>query len=249
MGRPMTGFTAIPAIDVLDGRVVRLKQGDFAQETRYATDPLQRALDYARAGAEWLHLVDLDAAKAGGYTLAPLVRALRAQSRLRIQSGGGVRCAEDVEALLAAGVERVVVGSLAVKSPALVIEWLARFGAEHLCIALDTRRDAQGVWRLPTHGWTESAGEELFTLLARYRMAGLKHLLCTDIARDGMLTGPNFALYRLLVERAPEVRLIASGGVSGLDDIRRTREAGAAGVVLGKALLDGRFTVEEARAC
>ncbi|MCG6117512.1 MAG: 1-(5-phosphoribosyl)-5-[(5-phosphoribosylamino)methylideneamino]imidazole-4-carboxamide isomerase [Aquimonas sp.] len=245
----MTGFTAIPAIDVRDGRVVRLKQGDYAQETRYAADPLQLALDYARAGAEWLHLVDLDAAKAGGYTLAPLVKALRAQSALRIQSGGGVRSADDVEALLTAGVERVVIGSLAVKSPQLVIDWLARFGAGHLCIALDTRCDAEGVWRLPTHGWTESAGEELFVLLQPYRAAGLKHLLCTDIARDGMLSGPNFDLYRLLIERAPEVQLIASGGVAGLDDIRTAREVGAAGVVLGKALLDGRFTVAEALAC
>lgn len=245
----MTGFTAIPAIDVRDGRVVRLKQGDYAQETRYAADPLQLALDYASAGAEWLHLVDLDAAKAGGYTLGPLVRSLREQSSLRIQSGGGVRCEDDVEALLAAGVERVVMGSLAVKSPDLVIDWLTRFGADRLCIALDTRCDDSGVWRLPTHGWTESAGEELFALLERYRAAGLKHLLCTDIARDGMLSGPNFELYRLLVERAPEIQLIASGGVSGLDDIRAARELGAAGVVLGKALLDGRFTVAEALAC
>lgn len=245
----MTGFVAIPAIDVREGRVVRLKQGDYAQEIRYPADPLQLALDYARAGAEWLHLVDLDAAKAGGYTLGPLVRSLRERSSLRIQSGGGVRGENDVEALLAAGVERVVIGSLAVKSPELVIGWLARFGADRLCIALDTRCDDGGIWRLPTHGWTESAGEELFALLGRYRDAGLKHLLCTDIARDGMLSGPNFELYRLLVERAPEVQLIASGGVSGLDDIRRAREVGAAGVVLGKALLDGRFTVEEGLAC
>lgn len=245
----MTGFIAIPAIDVRDGRVVRLKQGDYAQETRYARDPLQLALDYASAGAEWLHLVDLDAAKAGGYTLAPLVQALRAQSGLRIQSGGGVRSIEDVNALLAAGVDRVVIGSVAVKSPDLVLRWLDQFGASQLCVALDTRRDADGVWRLPVHGWTESAGEELFVLLERYRAAGLRHVLCTDIARDGMLSGPNLDLYRDVVRRAPEIALIASGGVSSLDDIRGARAAGAAGVVLGKALLDGRFTVEEALAC
>ncbi|WP_395788719.1 1-(5-phosphoribosyl)-5-[(5-phosphoribosylamino)methylideneamino]imidazole-4-carboxamide isomerase [Aquimonas sp.] len=245
----MSGFTAIPAIDVRGGRVVRLKQGDYAQETRYPSEPLALALRYAEAGADWLHLVDLDAAQAGGYTLAPLVRSLREQSKQRIQSGGGVRSEADVEALLAAGVERVVVGSLAVKSADEVIGWLQRFGAEHLCIALDTRQDAAGVWRLPTHGWTESAGEELFALVDRYRAAGLRHLLCTDIARDGMLNGPNFDLYRTLIERAPEVQLIASGGVAGLDDIRAARAVGAAGVVLGKALLDGCFSVEEALAC
>jgi len=245
----MSGFIKIPAIDVRDGRVVRLKQGDYAQETRYQSKPLALALSYAEAGAEWLHLVDLDAAKLGGYTLSPLVQALRAKSGLRVQSGGGVRTAADVEALRSVGVERVVVGSVAVKSPDEVIDWLQRFGAEHLCIALDTRQDAEGVWRLPTHGWTTSAGEELFALLERYRAAGLQHLLCTDIARDGMLSGPNFDLYAQIRQRAPSLELIASGGVSGLDDIRRAREIGAASVVLGKALLDGRFSIEEALAC
>lgn len=245
----MSGFEPIPAIDVRDGRVVRLKQGDYTQETSYGFNPLSLALDYANAGARWLHLVDLDAAKVGGYTLTPLVRALRGRSQLRIQSGGGVRAAADVEILLEAGVERVVAGSLAVKSPDEVIGWLQRFGAEHICIALDTRRDAEGVWRLPTHGWTESAGEELFALLDRYRSAGLKHLLCTDIARDGMLAGPNLELYREVSARAQGVSLIASGGVSSLDDIRGARDAGSAGVVLGKALLEGRFTVQEALTC
>lgn len=245
----MSGFTAIPAIDVRGGRVVRLKQGDYAQETRYPSEPLALALRYAEAGADWLHLVDLDAAQAGGYTLAPLVRSLREQSKQRIQSGGGVRSEADVEALLAAGVERVVVGSLAVKSADEVIGWLQRFGAEHLCIALDTRQDAAGVWRLPTHGWTESAGEELFALLDRYRAAGLRHLLCTDIARDGMLQGPNLDLYRSVVARVPALALQASGGVRDAVDVAAARAAGCAGAVLGKALLEGRLTVEEALAC
>lgn len=249
MGRSMTGFAAIPAIDVREGCVVRLKQGDYAQETRYAAQPLELALAYAQAGAHWLHLVDLDAAKAGGYTLLPLVRQIRAHSGLRVQSGGGVRSIDDIDALLSAGIDRVVVGSVAVKSPDEVMRWLDRFGANRVCVALDTRCDDEGVWRLPTHGWTESAGEELFALLDRYRSAGLRHLLCTDIARDGMLSGPNLALYREIVQRAPELALIASGGVSGLGDIRAARLAGAAGVVLGKALLEGRFTIEEALAC
>lgn len=245
----MTGFIAIPAIDVRAGRVVRLKQGDYAQETRYDTRPLELALAYAQKGAQWLHLVDLDAAKAGGYGLSPLVQQIRAHSGLRIQSGGGVRSVDDVDALLTAGIDRVVVGSVAVHSPDEVMRWLGRFGADRVCVALDTRRDDEGIWRLPTHGWTESAGEELFALLGRYRRAGLRHLLCTDIARDGMLSGPNLALYREIVQRAPELALIASGGVSGLGDIRATRLAGAAGVVLGKALLQGCFTIEEAVAC
>lgn len=249
MGRPMTVFTAMPAIDVRAGRVVRLKQGDYARETRYETRPLELALAYAQKGAQWLHLVDLDAAKAGGYSLTPLVQQIRAHSGLRIQSGGGVRSIDDVDALLAAGVDRVVVGSVAVRSPDDVVHWLARFGADRVCVALDTQRDEEGIWRLPTHGWTERAGAELFALLDRYRSAGLRHLLCTDIARDGMLSGPNLALYREIVQRAPEVALIASGGVSGLDDIRAARLAGAAGVVLGKALLEGCFTIEEALAC
>ena len=201
-------FTVYPAIDVRGGRVVRLRQGDYAQETRYPADPLALAHRYAEQGARWLHLVDLDAARAGGYTLRPLLQQLRAQTALCVQTGGGVRAEADVEALLEAGASRVVVGSLAVREPARVARWVARYGAQRLTLAFDTRL-SEGAWRLPTHGWTRVAETTLDDLMRGYAEAGLCHALCTDIDRDGMLAGPNLALYAHL--RAHRARSCGAG--------------------------------------
>lgn len=242
-------FTAYPAIDVRDGRVVRLQQGDYGRETRYAQSPLDVAMAYADAGARWLHLVDLDAARTGGYTLAPLLRAIAGDARLQVQTGGGVRDEAAIEAMLEAGASRVVIGSLAVREPERVAGWLRRFGEERITIALDTRRDDAGIWRLPIHGWTERAALDLDACLRFYRDAGARHLLCTDIARDGMMRGPNVDLYRMLVARGEDFLLQASGGVRDAADVVAVREAGCSGAVLGKALLEGRMTVEEALAC
>lgn len=242
----MSDFTLYPAIDVRGGRVVRLRQGDYAQETRYADDPLSVAQRYARAGARWLHLVDLDAARAGGYTLAPLLSAIKSATSLQVQTGGGVRSEADVQSILDAGADRVVVGSLAVREPARVKEWLRWFGSARLTVALDARQSADGRWQLPTAGWTEDSGVELEALLSDHMAAGLQHLLCTDITRDGMLSGPNIALYRRIVDVAPQVQLQASGGVRDVGDVLAARQAGCAGAVLGKALLDGRFDLSNA---
>ncbi|MGG6463518.1 1-(5-phosphoribosyl)-5-[(5-phosphoribosylamino)methylideneamino]imidazole-4-carboxamide isomerase [Solilutibacter silvestris] len=242
-------FTVYPAIDVRDGRVVRLRQGDYAQETRYGDDPLALATRYSEAGAKWLHLVDLDAARAGGYTLAPLLRTISDRTSLHVQTGGGVRDEAGVEAILEAGAQRVVVGSLAVREPELVKGWLRTFGAEHLTIALDTRQDDDGEWRLPVHGWTESSGQTLFDLAADYADAGLQHLLCTDISRDGMLSGPSLGLYGELCRRFPQLEVQASGGIRDAADVAAARKAGCAGAVLGKSLLDGRLSLEDALRC
>lgn len=241
----MSEFLLYPAIDVREGRVVRLRQGDYAQETRYTDEPLALAARYAEAGARWLHLVDLDAARAGGYTLAPLLAELKQRTRLNVQTGGGVRGEVDVEALLAAGADRVVVGSLAVREPGRVASWVSRYGAERITVALDTRRDAEGRWRLPVHGWTEEGGKELDVLAAAYAEVGLRHLLCTDISRDGMLSGPNFDLYRYLCQRFPRLAVQASGGVSAASDVAAAKALGCGGIVLGKALLDGRFDLSD----
>lgn len=238
-------FEVLPAIDVREGRVVRLRQGDYAQETRYDDTPLALARRYAAAGARWLHLVDLDAARAGGYTLAPLLERLTAETGLQVQTGGGVRHERDVERLLEAGASRVVVGSLAVREPARVAGWLRRFGPGRITVALDARQDRAGRWQLPTSGWTEDSGTGLEPLLRRYADAGLRHLLCTDIARDGMLSGPNLDLYASIRTLAPGVRLQASGGIRGWADVAAARAAGCAGAVLGKALLEGRLGLGE----
>ena len=242
-------FTVYPAIDVRDGRVVRLRQGDYADETRYADDPLTLARRYAEEGAEWLHLVDLDAARAGGYTLLPLLKEIVQQTGLSVQTGGGIRHQQDVQRVLDAGASRVVLGSLAVRQPDVVIDWLKTFGSDALTIALDTRQSEDGQWLLPVHGWTETASETLQALLLRYVEAGLTHVLCTDIARDGMLAGPNLSLYQPLCVDYPSIRLQASGGARDVADVQGARAAGCAGIVLGKALLEGRMSLTEALAC
>ncbi len=242
-------FTVYPALDIREGRVVRLRQGDYAQETHYGDDPLPRAQAFEAQGASWMHLVDLDAARAGGYTLAPLLGAIRTNTGLQVQTGGGVRGRDDVARILDAGASRVVVGSLAVREPEQVIGWLGEFGPERITIALDARQDEQGLWQLPVHGWTENAGVTLDVLADRYAAAGLRHLLCTDIARDGMLAGPNLELYRHLAARLPGVAVQASGGVRDVADVAAARAAGCAGAVLGKALLEQRMDLGEALAC
>ena len=242
-------FIVYPALDIRDGSVVRLLQGDYARQTTYGDDPLPRAQAFAAAGAGWMHLVDLDAAKAGGYTLAPLLRQIAASTPLKVQTGGGVRVRDDVARILDAGASRVVIGSLAVRQPDEVLAWLDEFGAEQLTIALDTRQGDDGVWRLPVHGWTETADVTLDELAARYAQAGMKHLLCTDISRDGMLSGPNIALYGHLARLLPGVAVQASGGVRDVADIRAAKAAGCGGAVLGKALLEGRLELDEALSC
>ena len=242
-------FIVYPALDNRDGRVVRLLQGDYAKQTTYGDDALPRAQAFAATGASWMHLVDLDAAKAGGYTLAPLLRQIAATTKLKVQTGGGVRGRDDVARILDAGASRVVIGSLAVRQPEQVLAWLAEFGAEQLTIALDTRQGEDGVWRLPVHGWTETADVTLDELAQRYAQAGMKHLLCTDISRDGMLSGPNIELYAHLAQLLPGVAVQASGGVRDAADIRAAKAAGCGGAVLGKALLEGHLQLDEALSC
>lgn len=238
-------FTVYPAIDIRDGRVVRLHQGQYDRETGYDVAPLALAREYARQGAQWLHLVDLDAARSGGHGLHGLVGRIRAATPLRVQAGGGVRSRDDIASLLDAGADRVVVGSVAIRAPALAGAWLREFGAERLVFALDARHDGLR-WTVPSHGWTETGALGLDELLALHAGHGLRHMLCTDIARDGMLQGLNVPLYEWLRTLAPDIRLQASGGVRGIGDVMRAEAAGCAGVVVGKALLEGRVALGEA---
>ena len=242
-------MTIYPAIDVRAGRVVRLARGHYDEQTQYEEAPLTLARRYDAAGAGWLHLVDLDAARNGGYSLFPLLETIKSGTSLRVQTGGGIRSTADVERALDVGAERIVVGTAAVSEPNKVVEWIRRFGAERVAVALDTRRDSEGRWRLPVKGWTEDSPFTLDAVLDVYREKGLKHVLCTDIDRDGMLGGFNLALYRWLRERWPGLALQASGGAANLDELTELRDAGVAGAVLGKALLEGRFTLQEALAC
>jgi phosphoribosylformimino-5-aminoimidazole carboxamide ribotide isomerase len=240
-------FDVIPAIDLRAGQVVRLKQGDYAQQTTYDADPRELASRYRQAGAGWLHLVDLDGARSGNLDNLAVIEAI-ASDGMQVQAGGGVRREQDLQRLFDAGVKRVVLGSVAIREPEQVAGWLASYGSERITIALDTRR-IDDCWALPSAGWTELESRTLDELAPWYAARGARHLLCTDIDRDGMLAGFNLDLSRHLAEQVPQLAVQASGGVRSLDDIRAARTAGAHGVILGKALLEGRFTVQEALAC
>lgn len=227
-----------PALDLRAGRVVRIEQGDFARETRYDRDPAALAGDYAREGACWVHVVDLEAARLGRFLEHDALIRIAVDKRLYVQAGGGVRSGGDVEMLLDAGAARVVVGSAAVRQPELVASWIAQYGSEKICVALDTRPDDHGHLRLPVGGWQHETRFTLFELLDRFtRHATLKHLLCTDIVRDGQLDGPNFELYAQLRDRYPNIAVQAAGGVRSGEDVRRLAALGVSGVVIGKALM------------
>ena len=239
-------LTLIPAIDLLDGRCVRLLHGDFARCKVYELDAVRLAADYAAQGAEWLHVVDLAASRDGPEAdTRPLMRLLDSAPQ-SVQTGGGVRNGSDIQARLDHGARRVVVGSLCVTEPERFADWLDRFGRDRLVAALDVRFDQDGVPRPRTHGWTQTSGRNLWDLLDFHAERGLQHLLCTDIGRDGALTGPNEDLYREIVRRYPALEVQASGGISGLVDLRRLVGTGAAAAISGKALLEGCFTVREA---
>ena len=238
-----------PAIDLRGGRVVRLTEGKFDQETSYGTDPLAVARGFATAGATWLHVVDLDGAKDPAKRQTALVQTLARESGLKVQTGGGIRDEAQIEALLAAGAQRVIVGSLAAKQPELVRGWLKKFGPARIILSPDVRLDANGTPRVAAAGWQESTGVALDDLLHGYLPAGLIHILCTDISRDGKLTGPNSALYAQLVKKFPALQIQASGGVSSLDDLRVLKTTGSAGAIVGRALYEKKFTLQEALAC
>ena len=234
-----------PAIDLRDGACVRLMHGRFDQVTRYDDDPAARLATFAAAGATWAHIVDLDGAEAGRAVQHALIGSLAAAVDIRIQSGGGVRSADDVQALLDAGVARVVVGSLAVSQPWNVTDWLARFGADRITLAIDVKADGDR-WIPALKGWTEAAEVDLWAALDRYPPGLARHLLVTDVGRDGALTGPNTDLLAEIVRRRPDLKVQASGGVSQLSDLTAARAAGCDGAIVGRAIYEGRFTVAEA---
>lgn len=241
----------IPAIDLLDGRVVRLRQGDFQATTDYGNEAVKRLKDYAQAGAPRLHLVDLTGAKNPAARQLPLIRRIvdALPAKVQLQTGGGIRMRDDVKALLDAGVTAVVVGSQAVKAPDVVRQWFTEFGPERIVLALDVRVSDLGSAQVATAGWQETSGALIDDVVKTYLPCGLKHVLCTDIARDGMMTGSSVDLYARLSKAFPQVAWQASGGIASLADVRAAENAGAAGVIVGRALLENRFTVKEALSC
>ena len=231
-----------PAIDLIAGEVVRLHKGDFDQKTTYGTDPVAVARSYAEAGAAWLHLVDLDGAKDPGQRQTGLISRIIAESGLKVQTGGGIRSRADVEALVAAGASRIVIGSLAVRQPALVADLIRDFGAERICLAADVVHP-DGEFLIAVSGWQEASNLSLDGFLSGFEAAGLRHVLCTDIDRDGTMQGPNNDLYLTVKASFPDILLQASGGVKGIEDLEGLATDG---VIIGRALYEGAIDLRAA---
>ena len=237
----------IPAIDLQGGKCVRLYKGDFARVTEYSDDPVAVARDFSTLQVRELHIVDLDGARTGSQKNQELVGKLCANTGLSVQLGGGIRNVDTVTDWLQRGVARCVIGSLAVTEPGLVADWMAEFGAGRIVIALDVSIDESGPV-VATHGWTRSSGVSLWDCIDALADAGMQHLLCTDISRDGAMSGPNFDLYADIVRRYPQLDLQASGGVRDAADLERLRDLEIPAAITGKALLDGRISAAEVAA-
>ncbi len=233
----------IPALDIIDGQCVRLTQGDYGRQTTYSGSPVAIARGFEEAGAERLHLVDLDGAKGGGIVNHQVLADIKAGTGLTVDFGGGIKGDRDIQCAFDQGADQVTVGSVAVKEPERALAWLAYYGGEALILGADLRGR-----KVATSGWKEESDTDVYEFLEYYGRAGMKCCICTDIARDGMLEGPALELYADLLRAFPHLQLIASGGVGNLDHLRQLNETGVHGVIIGKALHEGRFTFEEAMA-
>ncbi|MEI6859693.1 MAG: 1-(5-phosphoribosyl)-5-[(5-phosphoribosylamino)methylideneamino]imidazole-4-carboxamide isomerase [Shewanella sp.] len=239
----------IPAIDLIDGQVVRLYQGDYNQKTTFNISPLSQLKSYQDQGAKWLHIVDLTGAKNPDARQTQLISELVAGLDANIQVGGGIRSEAQLAELLEIGVKRVVIGSLAVKETELVQSWFQKYGPDAICLALDININNHGEKIVAVSGWQSEGGKSLESLVEAFKPHGLKHALVTDISRDGTLKGANNELYSEIVASYPEINWQASGGIASLDDVSAVRNSGADSIIIGKALLIENFSVEQAIQC
>lgn len=236
----------IPAIDIKSGKCVRLFQGKFEEVTEYEGHPWEVASEYAKHGAQALHIVDLDGAKNGKPVQTSMIAQICQLDQLKVQIGGGIRTHRHLKILFAAHASRVVVGSMAVTNPDEVKSWMQEFGSDKIVIALDVIMDKKNEPIVLRDGWQTQSKQSLWTLIDHYMDAKLENVLCTDVTRDGTLQGPNFTLYEQCLERYPQLHLQASGGISSLADIIALKQLNIYGAIVGKALYEKRFTLQEA---
>ena len=231
----------IPAIDIINGQCVRLTKGDYDQKTVYGK-PLDMAREFERFGYERLHVVDLDGAKSKHIVNDAVLKAITTGTKLTVDFGGGIKTDEDIEKAFASGAAMVTIGSIAVTNPELFMGWLEKYGAERIILGADVR-----LGKISINGWKEDSSEDLLPFLKKYVEAGVKNVLCTEISKDGTLAGPAIDLYKGVMEAYPQLHLIASGGVSSIDDIKALDKAGIPAVVFGKAIYEGRIDLRELR--
>lgn len=230
----------IPAIDIIDGKCVRLTQGDYAQKKVYNEDPLAVARSFEDAGLKYLHLVDLDGAKAGAVKNWAVVKNITSGTQLQVDFGGGIKKEDDIVRLLEHGIKQVNLGSIAIKDPELVFGWIEKFGAERIILSADVKDELVQI-----SGWQENASVSIRDFVSGFEQHGIQYITCTDITTDGMLGGPNEALYKKLTGQFPRMKWIASGGVSSVKDIENLRALAMDGVIIGKAIYEGKIALQE----
>jgi len=230
----------IPAIDCIDGKCVRLTQGDYAQKTVYHDDPLDVALEFERAGIKRLHLVDLDGAKAGKVVNWKVLERIAANTSLQIDFGGGIKTEEDLEKVLGAGAKWAVIGSLAVKEPERFMNWISVYGSQTFFLGADVRNE-----KIAISGWKETTEKGVMDFISEYKTRGIDYMFCTDISKDGKLEGPATELYQKIIEQNKDLRLVASGGVSKSEDLYELQRIGCDGVIIGKAIYENRISLDD----
>ena len=230
----------IPAIDIIDGKCVRLTKGDYNQKTVYNDSPADVARQFEDMGFKRLHVVDLDGAKSKHIVNDHVLKAITDATNLKVDFGGGLKTDDDLKKAFEAGASMVTIGSIAVTKPKLFLSWLEEYGADKLILGADVRNG-----KISINGWKEDSAEELLPFLKQYVDHGVKNVLCTEISKDGTLQGPAIELYRQIMDAYPTLHLIASGGVGSTDDIRNLNESGIPAVVFGKAFYEGKINIEE----
>ncbi|MDQ2657077.1 MAG: 1-(5-phosphoribosyl)-5-[(5-phosphoribosylamino)methylideneamino]imidazole-4-carboxamide isomerase [Bacteroidota bacterium] len=230
----------IPAIDIIDGKCVRLTQGDYAKKKIYNEDPLAVAKTFEEAGLKYLHLVDLDGARAGKVINWQVIDSITSGTNLTVDFGGGIKTDDEIQKLFDAGVAQVNLGSIAVKQPKLVQSWIDRYGKARIILSADVKKEMIAI-----AGWSENSSINISDFIRQYIEAGIEHVTCTDISTDGMLQGPNVQLYSKLLQEFPTMKLTASGGVSGAGDLENLKRINVDGVIVGKAIYEGRLGLEE----
>lgn len=230
----------IPAIDIIEGKCVRLTQGDYAQKTIYNENPLEVALQFQDAGLERLHLVDLDGAKAGSVKNWKVLEQLTSKTKMVIDFGGGIKKEEDLQIVFDSGAAYATIGSLAVKEASKFVSWLQVYGASKFLLGADVKDE-----KIAVGGWLETTDINILDFIEQYTAAGISQLFCTDVSKDGKLEGPSIALYQKIISQFPDLHFIASGGVSNLTDLVQLKEIGCKGAIVGKAIYENRISLEE----
>ena len=230
----------IPAIDIIDGKCVRLSKGDYNTKIIYNENPLEVALEFEAHGIQYLHLVDLDGAKSNQIINHKILEQIASKTKLKIDFGGGLKSDNDLRIAFESGANQITGGSIAVKTPTLFAEWISKYGAEKIILGADANNE-----KVSISGWLEDSNQDLIPFIQNYQEKGIQYVICTDIAKDGMLEGPSFELYAKILKQCPKIKLIASGGISTFDELPKLAEVGCEGTIIGKAIYENRITLKQ----